>query len=77
MGKYWLKELLDRENSFSNIQPSVLSVVPIEQVMSWCEQHPDIGPAFVASCVNILQGVDDKQQPTELFIALLDRLGRQ
>lgn len=72
---YWLKELLDRENSFSNKLPSVLSVVPIEQIMSWCEQHPDIGPAFVASCVNILQEVDDKQQPTELFIALLERFG--
>ncbi len=72
---YWLKELLDRENYFSNKLPSVLSAVPIEQIMSWCDQHPDIGPAFVASCVNILQEVDDKQQPTELFIALLERFG--
>lgn len=72
---YWLKELLDRENSFSNKLPSVLSVVPIEQIMSWCEQHPDIGPTFVASCVDILQEVDDKQKPTELFIALLERFG--
>lgn len=72
---YWLKELLDRENSFSNKLPSVLSVVPIEQIISWCDQHPDIGPAFVASCVNILQEVDDQQQPTELFIALLERFG--
>lgn len=72
---YWLKELLDRENSFSIKLPSVLSVVPIEQIMSWCEQYPNIGPAFVASCVNILQEVDGKQQPSELFIALLERFG--
>lgn len=72
---YWLKELLDRENSFSNKQPGVLSVVPIELVMSWCEQHPDVAPTFVAGCVSILQEVGDKLKPTELFIALLERFG--
>ena len=72
---FWLKELLDRENSFSNKLPSVLSVVPIEKVLFWCDQHTDIAPAFVAGCVNIFQEVDDNKQPSELFIALLERFG--
>ena len=55
--------------------PSVLSVVPTERVIAWCAQFPDLGPSFVASCVNILESVDEQQQPSELFIALLVNFG--
>ncbi|MCK5851179.1 MAG: hypothetical protein KAH23_09710, partial [Kiritimatiellae bacterium] len=75
MERYWLQQLLDRENSFSNQLPSVLSVVPVESVISWCEEQPVLGPSFVESCVNIFETVDEKQQPSDLFIALLVRFG--
>ena len=75
MEYYWLQQLLDRENSFSNQMPSVLSVVPTERVIAWCARFPDLGPSFVASCVNILESVDEQQQPSELFIALLENFG--
>ena len=75
MERYWLQQLLDRENSFSNQLPSVLSVVPVENVISWCEEQPELGPSFVASCVNIFETVDEKQRPSDLFIALLVRFG--
>ena len=73
--RYWLQQLLDRENSFSNQLPSVLSVVPVESVISWCEEQPELGPSFVASCVNIFETVDEQQRPSDLFIALLVRFG--
>lgn len=75
MQRYWLQQLLDRENSFSNQSPSVLSVVSVESVITWCEEQPVLGPSFVASCVNIFETIDDKQQPSDLFIALLVRFG--
>ena len=75
MERYWLQQLLDRENSDSNQIPSVLSVVPVESVISWCEEQPEFGPSFVASCINILELIDEKQQPSDLFVALLVRFG--
>lgn len=75
MKLYWLQKLLDRENSFSNKQPSVLSVLPPDNIISWCSKYPDLGPSFVSSCVNIIETVDEVQQPTELFIALLENFG--
>lgn len=75
MERFWLQQLLDRENSSSNQMPSVLSVVPVENVISWCEEQPVLGPSFVASCVNILETVDEKQRPSNLFVALLVRFG--
>jgi hypothetical protein len=75
MVRYWLQQLLDRENSFSNQMPSVLSVVPVESVISWCQEQPDLGPTFVASCVNIFETVEEKLQPSDLFVALLARFG--
>lgn len=75
MERYWLQQLLDRENSFSNQLPSVLSVVSVESVISWCEEQPVLGPSFVARCVNIFETVDEKQRPSDLFIALLVQFG--
>ncbi len=75
MERYWLQQLLDRENNDSSQIPSVLSVLPVESVVSWCEKHPEIGPSFVADCINILEVIDEKQQPSDLFVALLVRFG--
>ena len=72
---YWLKQLLDRENSFSNQMPSVLSVVPVDSVINWCAELPELGPSFVANCVNIFDVVEGEQKPSELFIALLEYFG--
>lgn len=72
---YWLQQLLDRENSFSNQVPSVLSVLPVHIVITWCKEHPDLGPNFVANCVNIFETAEDQKKPAELFVALLENFG--
>ena len=73
--RYWLQQLLERENSILNKTPSVFSVIPVDQVISWCEKNPELGPGFVASTINILETVDERQQPTELFVSLLEKFG--
>ena len=76
MERYWLQKLLDRKNSFSGQIPSVLSVVSVDSVIAWCESNPQIGPIFVANSVNILEREEDGGQPSTLFIALLEKFGR-
>ncbi|KJG05897.1 hypothetical protein UB33_11055 [Photobacterium angustum] len=75
MDKYWLQQLLDRETSLVGNVPSVFSVIPVENVMEWCLKQPDTGPVFVARCLNVIEIVDDMQQPSALFIALLENFG--
>lgn len=75
--RYWLKELLDRETSLVSNMPSVLSVLPVEKVIGWCKDFPEVGPFFVASSLNILEGFEEKQQPSALFIALLENFGSE
>lgn len=72
---YWLQQLLDREDSFSNPQDSILSLLPTEEVIEWCERNKDKGPKFVASCINIFEIEDEVQKPTRLFIAILEKFG--
>ena len=75
MERVWLQLLLNRENSFSNQMPSVLSVAPVDDVIAWCKSNPQLGPQFVADSVNILESEDNGQQPSTLFIALLEKFG--
>jgi CBS domain-containing protein len=75
MDKYWLQQLLDRETNLVGNVPSVLSVIPVESVMEWCLKQPDIGPVFVARCLNVIETADEMQQPSALFIALLENFG--
>jgi len=75
MDSYWLQQLLDRENSLVVTTPSVLSVIPVQSVIEWCSNHQDFGPVFVARCLNILEEVNAVQQPSALFIALLEKFG--
>lgn len=75
MELYKIKNLLDKGHSFSNQQLSILSVLPVEDIISWCLKNPDLGPSFVSSCINILEKDDEIQQPTRLFIALLENFG--
>ncbi|WP_144091163.1 hypothetical protein [Pseudomonas kilonensis] len=72
---YWLQKLLDRENSFSNHAPSILSFFSTEVIISWCEGWPDSGPAFVARCINIFEIRNDVQKPSKLFVLLLEAFG--
>ncbi|WP_345847856.1 hypothetical protein [Shewanella algae] len=72
---YWLQQLLDRENSLSSQLPSALSLVPVKSVISWCNEQPEVGPSFVASCINIFETVDNNPRPSDLFIALLESFG--
>jgi hypothetical protein len=73
--RYWLQQLLERENSYLDQLPSVLSVLPTKLLISWCQENREIGPQFVARCINIFESVDNQQQPTDLFIALLENFG--
>lgn len=73
--RYWLKQLLGRTNSLVQDTPSVLSVVPVRDIMNWCEKHPDVAPVFTAQALNILETVDDKLEPTQLFLKLLENFG--
>lgn len=73
--RYWLKQLLGRTNSLVCNVPSVLSVIPIGNIISWCKAYPEIAPVFTASCLNVLETVDNKSQPTRLFVALLENFG--
>ena len=75
MERVWLQQLLDRKNSFPNQMPSVLSVAPVDDVIAWCKSNPQLGPQFVADSVNILESEDNGQQPSTLFIALLEKFG--
>jgi hypothetical protein len=75
MNKYWLQQLLDRETSLVGNVPSVLSVIPVESVMEWCFKQPDLGPVFVARCLNVIETVDEIRQPSALFVALLENFG--
>ena len=73
--RYWLQQLLERETNLGSNMPSVLSVVPVESVIEWCSMLPDLGPVFVARCLNVLEDVEEQQQPSELFVALLENFG--
>lgn len=73
--RYWLKEILDRESSTVNNIPSVLNEVPVDTIINWSKQHSEIGPVFIARCLNIFEEVEGENQPTALFIALLENFG--
>jgi len=75
MERYWLQQLLDRETGLMGNIPSVLSIIPVESVVEWCFKYPDIGPIFVAGCLNVIETVDEKQQASALFITLLENFG--
>jgi hypothetical protein len=71
MESYWLKELLERENSLALNQPSLFSVLPQSLVIGWCEENPDKYPSFVAACLDVLHG----NTVNPLAIALLEHFG--
>jgi hypothetical protein len=75
MELYWLQKLLDRENSLSSQAPSVISSFPKEKIISWCKEHPDFGPRFIATCINIFEIRHDVRSPSELLILLLEDFG--
>lgn len=75
MERYWFQKLLCRENSLSSQEPSVLSSFPKEKIISWCKEHPESGPSFVAICINIFEIRHDVRSPSELLILLLENFG--
>ncbi|QTD33272.1 hypothetical protein [Pseudomonas fluorescens] len=75
MELYWLQQLLDRENSVSTQLPSVLSALPVKAVIDWCLANPDTAPIFVASCIDVIENIEDGRQPSKLFISLLETFG--
>lgn len=73
--RYWLRQLLMRETGLAANLPSVLSNVPIENVIDWCSRNEDIAPVFVAGCLNVFEVFDDRKEPSKLFVALLEKYG--
>ncbi|MDH5922810.1 alpha/beta hydrolase [Vibrio splendidus] len=73
--RYWLQQLLDRESGLACNMPSVLSVLPIKTVIDWCNTLPDLGPVFVARCLNIFDKTGDQMKPSKLLVALLESFG--
>jgi hypothetical protein len=73
--RFWLRQLLQRENSFSNQQPSIFSAVATKLVISWCLENPNLGPMFVAEGVDVFELSEEEKVPSKLFIALLENFG--
>jgi hypothetical protein len=73
--RYRLQQLLDRETGLVGNMPSVLSVVPVKSIIEWCSTLPDLGPVFIARCLNVLETIEEQQQPSALFVALLENFG--
>lgn len=75
MEKYWLQQLLNWETGLMKNNPSVLSIIPVERIIEWCYNQPDVGPVFVARCLNVFDIIDESKKPSSLFIALLENFG--
>lgn len=73
--KYWLQQLLDRETGLAANMPSVLTVIPVESIINWCLKYEEIGPVFVARCLNVFDVDNESHQPSQLFISLLENFG--
>jgi hypothetical protein len=73
--RYWLQQLLNREAGSISNMPSVLCAVPVETIIKWCSGFSDLGPVFVASCLNVLETVKDQKKPSALFVSLLEHFG--
>ncbi|WP_078083027.1 alpha/beta fold hydrolase [Microbulbifer mangrovi] len=72
---YWLQQLLDREAGRDEIAPSVLSALPVESVIEWCFSVPEIGPVFVARCLNVFELNGEDKLPSPLFVSVLENFG--
>jgi len=49
--------------------------MPKEIIISWCNENREIGPVFIARCINIFETIDKIKKPTNLLIALLENFG--
>ncbi|MFH7587640.1 esterase/lipase family protein [Oceanimonas smirnovii] len=72
---YWLQQLLDRDSGLVDNAPSVLSVLPIKNIIDWCKEHNPDGPIFISRCLNIFDMDEDSRKPSELFIAIIENFG--
>ncbi|PVV11067.1 MAG: hypothetical protein B6D77_07380 [gamma proteobacterium symbiont of Ctena orbiculata] len=75
MQRYRLVQLIERDNEIHKTSPSVISAIPTDDVMTWCEQNPDIGPSFIASSMDIFEVAEEKKIPSKLFVSLLAKYG--
>lgn len=73
---YWLHQLLGRETGLANNTPSVLSMIPTEDIISWCMQNNPSGAIFVSRCLNIFDFDGHIRKPSELFVAIIDNFGQ-
>lgn len=71
--RYWLQQLLERENGISSQQVSVLSIIPEDVIINWCETAEKSILLFVAASINIFDGAGLEKRPTALVVALLEK----
>lgn len=55
--------------------PGLIDSIPINTMISWCEQQKELGPQFVAGSIKIFEHKGEKQTPSPMFIALLGEFG--
>ncbi|KKJ01461.1 hypothetical protein [Prochlorothrix hollandica] len=73
---YWLQDLFKREMGLATQMPSILSALPVEDVISWCHQHPDLAPYFTANCIDVYENKDGSVEASDLCVALLKDFGK-
>lgn len=79
--RYRLKIFFGGLDGLMNRPPSSINLVDHQLIIDWCEKNSDIGPEFVASCIDIFDsfgsdsGID--KTPNKLFVLLLEKFGHR
>lgn len=73
--RYWLQKILERDGGGVRSRPGVLSALPIETIIDWCRANPEVGPIFIARCLDVFEDTGDQKKPSLLFIAMLKNFG--
>ncbi|MBU1182550.1 MAG: hypothetical protein KKF00_10385 [Proteobacteria bacterium] len=73
--KYRLSHLLNTENTFEKMKPSVLADLPDDLLRDWCFQEPDIAPKFVAEVTDIILETEEGTKISPRATFLIDNFG--
>lgn len=75
LNKYRLSHLLNTEDTFNKMNPSVLAELPDDLLRDWCYQEPDIAPQFVAEVTDVILENDKGIQISPRAMFLIDNFG--
>ena len=71
-----VSQLIERDNSFSIQNPSILNFISIPTLIKWCQSNIESGPYLLARSINIFDmNENDVKEPNPIFIALLENFG--